>query len=273
MKILLEKEKRLKRILCISLVLYVVLIASFFALYMSFQNSIFVTLIIIAIFVGCITTSIFEFQLITIQAKTMWYEYSKNQSLVSGVGFIVIVFLMPFLFLLLVLKWVPSEWKDVINGIITSLITLLPALLSLLGIHYSLTMQEIAKRRDIQALNKPYPAIRCRQEIVSNSERITAIKADLEIENLANIILIPLYFQHNDIRFQLPYRPITIQKPIEFNSLTLDTQKPIGTTLLEFDFIYKDAIENTYKSSFSIDLNNHDDYYLDLSESQHIILN
>lgn len=273
MKHIKEKEKTIQKKYRMTLILYGILIVLFFILYIIFQESIFTALIILVIIIGSIVSSIFEFQLITLQAKSMWYEYSNNQSLVSGIGFIVTVFLVPLALLLVLSKFAPSEWKGIIDRLVASLIALLPALLSLLGIHYSLTMQEIAKRKEVQSLNKPYLAIKCSYELVDGHNPITAIKANFVIENLANNILIPLYIQYNDERFLLQYRPITFGKPSEYDSVVLDTHERIEKNVLEFSIVYKDSLENVYRTRFNIDINNHKNNYLDLNEAEQIFMN
>ena len=272
MKHIIEKEKTIQKKYRITLVLYGILIILFFALYILYQKSIFTALILFVIFVGSIVSSVFEFQLITLQAKSMWYEYSNNQSLISGIGFVVVVFLVPLALLLVLSKCAPSDWKEIINSLITSLIALLPALLSLLGIHYSLTMQEIAKRKEVQSLNKPYITLKCLSELVVGHHPITAIKADFIIENLANNILIPLYIQYGDEKFLLQYRPITLDKPGKYDSVIIDLKEQIENTLIEFSIIYKDSLGNVYKSNFNIDLNNRENRYLNLNEPKQIIV-
>ena len=180
---------------------------------------------------------------ITIDARIMWIEYSDKHSLKSGVLFLVLLIVIPLPILYIMSISLNEEWKSIINSIITGLITLLPALVSLLGIHYSNTMQQINKSEELRNINKPYPSIECKHKLVTTANPITAISIDMTISNLANNILVPLYLKHENIKYELPYKPITFVKPAEYKSLFIDTEHAFSELILDFSIVYKDALK------------------------------
>lgn len=261
-----KQKKYYKKTIIISIICVVSFIL-FAILQYKLNSNIFTALAIAVIFIEAISMTIYEFLVITIDARIMWIEYSDKHSLKSGVLFLILLIVIPLLILYIMSMSLNDEWKSIINSIITGLITLLPALISLLGIHYSNTMQQMNKSEELRNINKPYPSIECKHELIIKSNPVTSFYIDMTISNLADNILVPLYLKHNDIKFKLPYKPITFVKPAEYKNLLIDTQHEFSELILEFSIVYKDALENLYESKFEVDLNNRDISNLNLKEA------
>lgn len=268
-----KKQKKYFKNAIIMSVICVISFIIFAILQYILNNNIFTALAIAVIFIGAIAMSIYEFLAITIDARIMWIEYSDRHSLKSGVLFLVLLIVIPLPILYIMSISLNEEWKSIINSIITGLITLLPALVSLLGIHYSNTMQQINKSEELRNINKPYPSIECKHKLVTTANPITAISIDMTISNLANNILVPLYLKHENIKYELPYKPITFVKPAEYKSLFIDTEHAFSELILDFSIVYKDALENLYESKLKIDLKNRDTVTLNLEEAEQIFEN
>lgn len=261
------KQKRYSKVLKISLITSAILFIICVILYSIYKHNIFTVLAMIVVLIGASIASVYEFLIMTIEAKTMWIEYRNEHNLISGVFVIILIIITPLSALFVMSKTFSDEWKNIFNTMITTLITLLPALISLLGIHYSNTMQQINKSEELKNINKPYPSIECKHKLVTGANPITAISIDMTISNLANNILVPLYLKHDNIKYELSYKPITFVKPAEYKSLLIDTEHAFSELILEFSIVYKDALENLYESKFEIDLNNRDNTTLNLKEA------
>lgn len=266
-----KKQKKYFNNAVIISVICVISFISFAILQYKLNKNIFTALAIAVIFIEAITMTIYEFLAITIDARIMWIEYSDKHSLKSGVLFLILLIVIPLPILYAMSMSLNNEWKSMINSIITGLITLLPALISLLGIHYSNTMQQINKSEELRNINKPYPSIECKHELIIKNNPVTSFYIDMTISNLANNILVPLYLKHNDIKFKLPYKPITFVKPAEYKNLLIDTQHEFSELILEFSIVYKDALENFYESKFEINLNNRNTTTVNLKEATQIL--
>lgn len=265
-----KKQKKYFKNTIIFSVICVISFIIFAILQCKLNNNIFTALAIAVIFIGTIAMTIYEFLAITIDAKIMWIEYSDRHSLKSGVLFLILLIVIPLPVLCVMSMSLNDKWKSIINSIITGLITLLPALISLLGIHYSNIMQQINKSEELRNINKPYPSIKCEYKLIIKNNPVTSFYINMTISNLANNILVPLYLKHNDIKFELPYKPITFLKPAEYKNLLIDTQHEFSELILNFSMVYKDSLENLYESKFEIDLNNRDISNLNLKEAVQI---
>lgn len=264
-----KQKKYFKNAITISVICAISFIL-FAILQYKLNNNIFTALAIALIFIEAISMTIYEFLAITIDARIMWIEYSDGHSLKSGVLFLVLLIVIPLPVLYVMSMSLNNEWKSIINTIITGLITLLPALISLLGIHYSNTMQQINKSEELKNMNKPYPSIDCKYELILEKP-LTSFYIDMTISNLSNNILIPLYLKHKGLQFELPYKPATFVKSSEYKSILIDTQHEFNELILEFSIVYKDALENIYESEFEIDLNNRETTTLNLKEGKPVL--
>lgn len=261
-----KKEKKYTRRIWTTWICGIITTLVFSFLYFKFEKGVFALLFVIAFFAFSVTATVFEVKRIAIDAKFMWYNYKTNQSLSSGVMLIITIFVLPAIYLAVMLKFVPDDWKSVIQSILSCLIAAFPAFLSLLGIHYSNTIQQLSKRRETQNINKPYPLINMDNRIIFNEEGECVLILNMDIQNIADNILVPLSITYEEQICELSYSPINNK----MHSLHPAKHIALGTnvtkTSFNMTFIYKDSLENKYKSDFVVDINEHGKVIANLSE-------
>ena len=176
-------------------------------------------------------------------AKTMMDDYKSRKNLFSGALCIILIAVTSYL---LFKGFGDSFYKDKTNdfsSMANTIISLTPAPLSLLGVHYSNMIQESRRKEDFKIANTPCPLIECRVERIHQENKVENIYMDAKIKNLANNILIPLYIANN----KLNYSPVTKDINEEYNNI-----KVPYTNYENVYFIYKDFYGNTYRTKLDI---------------------
>lgn len=176
-------------------------------------------------------------------AKTMMDDYKSRKNLFSGALCIILIAVTSYL---LFKGFGDSFYKDKTNdfsSMANTIISLTPALLSLLGVHYSNMIQESRRKEDFKIANTPCPLIECRVERIHPENNTENIYFNVKIKNLADNILIPLYIAEK----KLNYSPVT--KDIDGNFKNI---KVPYTNYKNVYFIYKDFYGNTYKTKLDI---------------------
>lgn len=265
-----KKDKKYGKLLKISIVTMIILLVIDAIIYTKYQNDLLILVGVLILFVESIFAGVIEFLRITNMTNLLLTEYRKDKSLLSGALGIITITITLFLGITGISKIAPSEYESAINTLATTLLGFTPAFLSLIGIHYSNTMQNAYRREDLRNINKPYPIIVCKNEAFSNGENpITHIRIDLQISNAANNICVPLYINHNSKHYNLSYSVISNNCPhYDYSDIIFDTGHEISETTLNFIFGYKDALENIYENEFKLDLLQFDNYTLELSEAK-----
>jgi len=261
-----KKEKKLAKQIWITWIFGIVITVIFAMLYLKFGNSAFAFLSVFTFFIFSVVAAILEFKRMMIDAKLMWYNYRNNQSLSSGVLFIVTVIVVPAIYLAVILRYVPEEWKSAVQSILSCLVAAFPAFLSLLGIHYSNTIQQMSKNKETKDLNKPYPYITNGSIVHVKEDNTLELNIVWKVSNLANNILIPLCVIYDKKKYDFNYSPIngSTEGFVEAIGINLGCKKE--NSKYSFCFLYKDRLENKYKSEFELDLNAHDRRVICLSE-------
>lgn len=265
-----KKDKKYGKLLKISILIMFILLIIAAIIYTKYQNDLLFVVGVLILFVESIFASAIEFLRITNMTKLLLTEYRKDKSLLSGALGIITITITLFFGIIGTSKIAPSEYESAINTLATTLLGFTPAFLSLIGIHYSNTMQNAYRREDLRNINKPYPIIACKNKAFSNGENpITHIKIDLQISNAANNICVPLYIKHNSKQYNLSYSVISNNCPHHnYSNIIFDTGHEISETTLNFIFGCKDALENIYENEFKLDLLQFENYTLELSEAK-----
>jgi hypothetical protein len=175
-------------------------------------------------------------------AKTMIDDYKSRNNLFSGALCIILIAVTSYL---LFKGFGDTFYKDQTNdfsNMANTIITLTPALLSLLGVHYSNMIQETRRKEDFRVANTPCPLIECYVERIQ-ANNVESIYIKVTIKNLVNNILIPLYIGNN----KLSYLPVTKEIKREFENIEI----PYHDYKNVF-FIYEDSSGNTYKTKLDI---------------------
>lgn len=177
-------------------------------------------------------------------AITMMDDYKNKHSLLSGALCIILIVLTSYLLFKCFGDIFYKDNANEFNSIANTILSLTPALLSLLGIHYSNMIQEARRKEDFKIANTPCPLIECfvEKERPENKGECTYINAT--IKNLADNILIPISIGDNN----LIYLPVTKDISREFTDLRIT----LSNNPDEIFFIYQDILKNTYKTKLHI---------------------
>lgn len=188
--------------------------------------------------------------------QDLMIAYRKNNDLLSG-GFAIIFFFLVITLTSGVISQMdlPEMYKAMSNTFSAFSMSAMTALVGLLGIRYSIAIQERNRKADLRLSAKPYLEISCYvKEIIPNEDKHTFNKVILHIDitNISKNIVIPVGIKSSNTTETRPfkYKPIkedaTLQTDIE-----IDNKKPIEAKLF-LDLYYKDVYANVYKTAFSI---------------------
>lgn len=249
------KWQQNKNILLLTLIICTVPLLCLFFIYKVTSN---VIIGIIATIFCCITFLVGSIILITAfthLTNTMIDEYKKNKDLIMGTLAIVsisicIVLLLSFLSEIIYRDQPQNTLSDIVK-IITSI---LPASLSLLGVHYSTSIQNKNRKEDLISLHKPYLLV----EYYVCFNNCEPDLLNIRINNLTDNVCVPLYIFNFETK--LDYFPINKQiygeYTIRMNKITYYNIPYINPIKLYF----KDALNNLYKTdltlNFKIDAGN-----------------
>ena len=102
--------------------------------------------------------------------------------------------------------------------------------------------------------------------IIFNEEGECVLILNMDIQNIADNILVPLSITYEEQICELSYSPINNKMhslhPVKHIALGTNVTK----TSFNMTFIYKDSLENKYKSDFVVDINEHGKVIANLSE-------
>ena len=265
-----KKDIKYGKYFIFSIVLTSFIVVIFFLLYYKSKNNIYYFFTAIILLSEVIFASIIEFLRMTNMTKMLFTEYRKDNHLFYGALGVIAIIITLFIALMAISKMLPDGYETVISTLSTALIGLTPALLSLMGIHYSNTIQAAYRRDDLRNVNKPFPIVTCKNLVYNeNVKPITKIKIDLKIDNAVDNVCIPLYIEHCKHKYSFPYSVVTPNMGEKnFINIIFDTGHELSKMELDFKIGYKDALDNTYESEFILDLLNFDEYTLELTEAK-----
>lgn len=176
-------------------------------------------------------------------AKTMIDDYKSKNNLFSGAMCIILIAITLFLLFKGFGNMIYNDENNDLNGMANTIITLTPALLSLLGVHYSNMIQETRRKEDFKVANTPCPLVECCVERIHDENNIQNIYMNVKIKNLADNILIPLYIAGK----KLNYSPVTKDIDRTFENIRVPYRNYNNVF-----FIYEDSSGNTYKTKLDI---------------------
>lgn len=190
-----------------------------------------------------IALSIVIFFVFKDMAKTMMDDYKNKNSLFSGALCIILIAVTSYLLFKGFGDTIYKDETNDFNSMANTIISLTPALLSLLGVHYSNMIQETRRKEDFKTANTPCPLIECCVEKIREENHNKNIYFSVKIKNLADNILIPLYIANQELN----YSPVTKDIDRIFENINVPC-----TNYKNVWFIYEDSSYNIYKTKLDI---------------------
>ena len=182
-------------------------------------------------------------------------DYRENKNLLSGGIALFAMFSFPFVaFLVLANNEEFAVLKNIFEGLYTLIVAAMPAFIGLLGVQYSVAVQERNRKEDLRLGAKPFLKIECcKVETILDEDNPHAcyeIKIKVCITNISENIGIPLKLISPDSSNNesvIAYHPLAKGDSFESEHIVRSDQ-PYGA-MVKVAVIYKDVYGNTYKTS------------------------
>ncbi len=200
--------------------------------------------------------------------ETQIKQYREENNLASGI----VAWLSFFLYLILVpgiLLFVSGDaTQDIIwNGYPTYLqiiIAIMPAVLGLLGVQYTITVQNKNRKEDIRLAKKPFLAMKYQVGGVTliKGHAPHAFFLHFQLKNISENIAIPIGFggdETNELSYWFPYSPISSGDIIK-SIAEIDNKTPFTSNICAIKFYYKDTLDNYYCVRIYVQLSNKLEY-------------
>lgn len=191
-------------------------------------------------------------------------EYKEKDNLISGGLALVGVFSIVII-ILLILSNIESfsQAKDFFEVITSFMVVIMPALMGLLGVQYSVAIQEKNRKEDIRLGAKPFFRIQCckiEDSLPKDDQESLSIKIKIVISNISQNIGIPtaIILCDNNQEIALSYTILANNDTSE-NIVEIEIIDSLIDTV-KFSVIYNDIYKNTYETKV--------DFLLDKSETQ-----
>lgn len=185
--------------------------------------------------------------------RDLMTEYKEKDNLLSGglaltgvFGFVIV-----FMFLLSKISQF-ADVKDLFETMSALFVAAMPAFIGLLGVQYSVAIQERNRKQDIRLGSKPFFKIQCcKVEAVPDENKHTChtMRIKVKMTNISQSIGIPakiISCDSDDCETLLPYTPLANEDILE-TEVEVKSDIPYGDKI-NMALIYKDAYENMYKS-------------------------
>ena len=179
-------------------------------------------------------------------------EYKKNDNILSGGLAILALFAMPFIISLVFSQMEGyAAMKEFFKGLSSLIIAAMPAFIGLLGVQYSVAIQERNRKEDIRLGAKPFFSVQCSKiETIADEDGHHAHKMNIIIvlKNISQNIGIPqkvVSLDDENCEINFKYAPIP---PTEeyCESVIVSSIESYGTTA-RIAIYYADVYNNTYK--------------------------
>lgn len=182
-------------------------------------------------------------------------DYKENKNLLSGGIALFALFSFPFVaFLVLANNKEFAVLKNIFEGLYTLIVAAMPAFIGLLGVQYSVAVQERNRKEDLRLGAKPFLKIECcKVEAIPDEDNPHAcheMKIKVCITNISKNIGIPVKLiscdsSNNESVFA--YHPLA--KGDSFESEHIVRSEQSYGAMVKVAVIYKDVYGNAYKTS------------------------
>lgn len=245
-------RKKVKRTFLIVIVCLIVVFIASTAAYVYAKQNLFKWFVVADLILLALSLISFSFILYLWDIKDLMTEYKEKDNLLSGgLAFTGIFAFMILMFYGLSELAFFTEGKDLMKTMSSLLLTAMPAFLSLLGVQYSVAVQERNRKQDLRLGAKPFFKVQCCKVSVipnGNGHICHAMRIKVNIKNISQSIGIPLkvvsYDSENCI-IELPYTPLANNDILE-KEVEVKSEKPYGASV-HVALIYRDIYNNIYE--------------------------
>lgn len=185
--------------------------------------------------------------------------YKKQHDLFSG-GFALVMLFLTLIFITNSFNSmdVPETYVSLINTLPSFFIAAMSAMIGLMGVQYTIAIQERNRKEDLRRASKPYFVVEA--YLVDcipggNKHSFRKIKIGLHIHNISGNIGIPLAVQSldaTDCSVTLDYHPLPHNGELK-ECVKIHSDTPYRSAA-RIALCYKDAYDNNYKMHIEFDL-------------------
>lgn len=184
--------------------------------------------------------------------KDLMTEYKEKDNLLSGGLAFVSIFGLVILMLygLSELPFV-AEGKELMQTMSSLFVAAMPAFIGLLGVQFSVAIQERNRKQDLRLGAKPFFKVQCCKVAAipdENGHTCHAMKIKVNITNISQSIGIPakvISCDSENCVVELPYTPLA-NKDVFEKEVEVTSEHPYGDKV-HIAIIYKDVYENLYE--------------------------
>lgn len=207
-----------------------------------------------AIALVCCPIAIFGFvtTLWTWKIEDLMTDYKKNNNVLAGGLALLLLFTIPFIAAIICSNIDGfSSFKGFYEGLATLMITAMPAFIGLLGVQYSVAIQENNRKQDLRLGAKPFFKVQCCKVATipdENGHTCHAMKIKVNITNISQCIGIPVKVVSCDSEncvVELPYTPLANKDVLEKELVV--TSEHTYKAKAQIAIIYKDVYEHLYE--------------------------
>ncbi|MEE1010405.1 MAG: hypothetical protein U0L11_00040 [Acutalibacteraceae bacterium] len=242
-----------------SVVLWSLIITSFF-LHLKFQKHYITIFTGVLILIWMLSSFYFVFKKWLCFIEDLMNEYTTKNNLFSGMLAIVFVFLtIALLPSILSYLNIPNELNEFQNIFVNVSIAAMSSIIGILGVQYSIAVQEKNRKEDLRYGAKPYilTTCFCKEKFVSeNGHTYNRFIMQADIENISQNIAIPIGCKLTEDNSLYLFKYIPMNNGAKRTELIeIDNQKPI-VPKCSVDIYYKDVLNNIYKQTIIFDMHN-----------------
>lgn len=226
----------------------------------SWEWSVWVTLF--TIIAWPVITFIYAFTLWSWHIEDLMNEYKENNNVLSGGLAVFALFTVPFIVTLVFSQLEDYEWiKEFFKGISTLIITAMPAFIGLLGVQYTVAIQERNRKEDIRLGAKPFFAICCSRDVLiideENEHSLHEMKILIQLENISKNIGIPLkVVSLDDEDCETSFKYVALAYNNKFSEVVTISSKEPYRSKARIAIYYNDVYNNQYRMEVEFILHN-----------------
>lgn len=207
---------------------------------------------IVTIIIWPIITFVYLFMVWSWHIEDLMNEYKENNNVLSGGLAILALFAFPFIISLIFSQLEDYESiKEFFKGLSSLIIAAMPAFIGLLGVQYSVAIQERNRKEDIRLGAKPFFSVCCnRIECILEEDKhyINKVNIMIQMKNISQNIGIPKKVTSlDDESCETIFRYTPLAPSDEFcESVIVSSKKPYQTKAT-IAIYYSDVYKNIYK--------------------------
>lgn len=190
-------------------------------------------------------------------------EYKKNNDVLSGGLAVWALFAFPFIISLVFSK--VDEYtavREIFNGLSSLIIAAIPAFIGLLGVQYSVAIQERNRKEDLRLGAKPFFSVQCSKiEMIADDDKhhVRKLNVIIVLKNISQNIGIPqkvVSLDDDSCEINFKYKAIPPNEEHR-ETVAISSIEPYAT-IARIAIYYADVYNNTYKMQIEFLLHNNE---------------